>query len=476
MQPPVIDAFFEYAVQRYFEVVLPCFLTAHYRGGGYGLVAEMLAAHDGGVEAIHAACEGVVPSKKSVKLAARVRAQCPPALVSGGLERGLLGLFSKQATAISGEMLHSYREIDARWQVLVFADSFMVNVPEDRQGAEVLLTLFHEYIHYFESFLLRSEQPLRSREEGHYGLAERALSLREAHARDRKILRRRRIGRGLVIGIALAIAVAAILSRIDLETEADRAIWRRQIATLDTQIAALEALAARKDAVEAAARVALADRLDFALDRLTAHARTRCPGARIDALGGVDLLTVRIADGPACLRALEETAPAAPLFGARRDRLGWQLSFRVGGQPASLPPVEAWDPKAPDFGTAEGERLREGVRERLDRTRALRPVAQQVAKREAEIRMAERPPPPVAELLAALPGDLQRVMRTRDEKLEAVVDATGAEWVRARLPEGERAHIVGGWIPIALTERQTLSGRPEIVAHFAPLAALAAPP
>ena len=42
-----LEIAFDEAVTAYFERVLPCFLTAHLRGGGYTLVAEMMLHIDG---------------------------------------------------------------------------------------------------------------------------------------------------------------------------------------------------------------------------------------------------------------------------------------------------------------------------------------------------------------------------------------------------------------------------------------------
>lgn len=469
MQPPSIDVCYDYAVQRYFEHILPCFLTRHYRGGGYGLVAEMLAAHDQGVPGIEAACEGVEPSPRSLKMARRVRSQCPPVLTSGGRARGLFGLFTKEYKAITGEMFQSYRETSTAWRVQIFADTFMALVPMNDQPAAALLTVFHEYIHYFESFLLRSEQTLRSREEGHHGVGERAMTVAEAHARDRRIMRRRRIWRGLALGVVLVVVGLAVLSRFEFETEADRARWRQQLEAFDQQIATLQATIDRQAAVEARARAVLRGQVGLSVERFVPHVQERCPGAATKALRVVQLVTVDLpGDGLACVRALEASAPEAALVGARRNPRGAQLTFRVGERPAQLPSPPATPPQDPDFGSLDGKRLREAIRIRFTRVLQLRPAAQRVASLEALVQQVERPPPPVGDLLAALPAKTLRLVRT-DPNLEVTLDAAGTAWARARLPEGDRAHVIGGWILAGVRARAGLSGQRDQVAWFIPV-------
>lgn len=467
MQPPAIDACFAYAVDRYFDEILPRFLTAHYRGGGYGLVAEMLAAHDGGVPAIEAACAGIEPTRRSRTLAARVRSQCPPELTSGGLERGLLGLFSKQATSIAGEMFMSYREIDASWRVYVFADTFMITVPEAQQPAEVLLTLFHEYIHYFESFLLRSEQPLRSREEGHHGLADRPMTRAEAHARDRRILRRKRMWRGLALGVVLAIVAAALLSRFDFESEHDRARLRRGVTGAEALLGRMQALIARAPAIEAAA-APLKDAPGYTLASIATAARAACPRADVKAVEPLRWVQIETKD-PACVDAIEAAVPRAPVDLLRRS--GRRLSIYVrpaGGRGARLDSMPSV-PDLADFPSDEATRLHAQLSALRVQGRSLKARADELLRLDALANAAQAPPPlPLATLMAQIPGDLSAHRNATG--VEVTLDGAGRVWADARKPVDDRAHVIAGWVLADVGDRRQFGGRKHL-ALFVPLQA-----
>ncbi|MEZ4473971.1 MAG: hypothetical protein R3F60_24925 [bacterium] len=101
--------------------------------------------------------------------------------------------------------------------VTLFEPAFALGVAPDRLESEVRLTIFHEYIHYFESFLPLAEQPLRCREEGR---PERRYTPTEATRLDRRYTRRRTAllvgGPLLAVGIAVAITPQLVAPRAEL--------------------------------------------------------------------------------------------------------------------------------------------------------------------------------------------------------------------------------------------------------------------
>ena len=386
--PPhaALETAFDKAVAAYFERVLPCFLTAHLRGGGYTLLAEMMRAHDGGD--LLSICETVTPSAKSLKRALRVQAQCPPRLAANGLDpafgSALLGLFQRRGTSIAGEMLHSYREIDVSWEVSIFADTFWATVPPERWADELLLTIFHEYIHYFESFLLRSEQPLRSREEGHHGLAERALSLDEAQRRDRRIIRRRRIIWGIALAIPLAITVFAILNAIDFETEGDREGLRRRIATTDQHIAQMQTWATAADPQGAAHRFAT---------EMAAYKQARASAAAACGLDEHIGRSIELARGSgdpeACILAVESAGPWMAVESVRVAPKSHWVQIRLPKVLDRRPTLVAMP--APDtVSTEDGRALRAQLMTRRKTARALWHAHEATSKRLERARFAGR--------------------------------------------------------------------------------------
>lgn len=397
---PIFDA----ASATYFERVLPCFLTAHLRGGGYTLLAKMMYAHD--ADDLLSICETVTPSAKSLKRALRVRAQCPPQLATGGSSPSdpvvTLGLFQRRAQSIAGEMVLSYREIDVSWEVRIFADAFAATTPPERWADAVLLTLFHEYIHYFESFLLRSEQPLRSREEGHHGIAERALTLEEAQRRDRRVIRRRRLFWGVALAIPLIIATLAILNSIDFETERDREGLRHRIAGIDGRIAKMQNWVAPEAAGLAAAHFT---------DDMATYKKVR---STVSAACGLDDYIgrrVEIARGSGdperCILAVEAARPWVALQTVRVTPEAFSVQIGLPTIVDRRPHLGSL-PKPNTVTTEDGRALRAQLIARRETAQALRDALEPTAKQVSRP-MRRSGPESVASLVRALrqDGDLR---------------------------------------------------------------------
>ncbi len=193
----------EEEIERYFTVVLPARIDADFRGNGYEMLYRMLDAHD----RRDLAPPTATPSPRARAMAARVREQCPPIISDAVMANGghvVLGLFS-QDTRIIGTAVRSHRRVEIFPRAMKYAAATTL----DELRAEIALTIFHEYIHYFESFLLLREQPLRGRE---VNAPVEHLDLAEARRRDRNHTRKRIAKLAAVAAIAVATVTAVVLS------------------------------------------------------------------------------------------------------------------------------------------------------------------------------------------------------------------------------------------------------------------------
>lgn len=154
----------ERAAKEYFEEILPRFIDRHFRGRGYELVARMLQVHDLGT----LRQPGPPPSERARHLAKGGLAQAP--LVVSAERRAneqgpVLGEFLRHETVTP--LGYAQRDIvQVEYTVLVYEGSLRETVPPEKLDDEILLTIFHEYIHYVESFLPERHRPLMQRERG----------------------------------------------------------------------------------------------------------------------------------------------------------------------------------------------------------------------------------------------------------------------------------------------------------------------
>ncbi len=180
------------AARRYFDEVLPAFVDRFYRGAGREFLWRLLDAHD---RKDLSAIAGVGARPRARKLARRVRAQCPLEVVEaawppaelaafGGQPALVLGLFGHDEVYVR-ETVAVNRTVHSERRVSIFYGSFLALGWDDaRVREEIFWTVFHEYVHYFESFLLRREQVLRGREEADARV--RALDLAHSRRLDRR--------------------------------------------------------------------------------------------------------------------------------------------------------------------------------------------------------------------------------------------------------------------------------------------------
>jgi len=173
-----LEAMIREEAERYFTLVLPRFVTTYYRGAGCEFLWRMLDAHDRrDLSAGHGA-----PSAKAIRMAKTVRDVCPMHVVStakGQAGSVVLGTFFQSSLA-RGLVVQSERSVE------IYAGSFRLLglSSEALLRDEILHTIFHEYIHHFESFLLLREQPLRGREHGDAKIEH--LTFEAAERQDRR--------------------------------------------------------------------------------------------------------------------------------------------------------------------------------------------------------------------------------------------------------------------------------------------------
>jgi hypothetical protein len=192
---------------RYGSEILPLYIEKYYFGGGHYFVAKMLTDLDSG----RIQTQKMKLSRRSSRLAVRALQNCPLRIVDR-LEHAPQGL-------VMGRFIHheqfqgsgfggvsEYRELSHERAVELYGGSFfqLMNFQLTNSGQfdlsnEILSTIFHEYIHFFESFFLNRDQPLATREK----LISKAelSSLRKAILNDRIIVAKRIIWK---VGIVLA--------------------------------------------------------------------------------------------------------------------------------------------------------------------------------------------------------------------------------------------------------------------------------
>lgn len=229
---------------RYFTTVLPRFIHTYYRGGGYEFLWRMLDAHD----RRDLSAGDHAPSAKAVRMAAAARGVCPIRIVPYPRFDGrslVLGMFL-HATLTRGLVIDSDRSVE------IYAGSFLRLglMSETLLRHEILHTVFHEYIHYFESFLLRREQPLRGREHNDHALEH--LTFEQAKRLDRRSVTWRiakwsaLVMLASILGVVISSAPKSEVPQLYTRTPAEEAS-AAAVAALGTKRAAEEeeALASR---------------------------------------------------------------------------------------------------------------------------------------------------------------------------------------------------------------------------------------
>jgi len=182
----------------FFKKMLPRYIDQYFRGRGYFFIRKMLDDLDHGK--IHAILKTPSPSPGAVIKARNVVKICPIRICRevqfGPGESIVLGHFSHTERFTASTLgpglpflelpASEYKTVIDRKHVVIFEGSFGMLGCRNRRELEfqVLMTIMHEYVHYFETFFLKSEQTLTAREESPEGVIVRHYSLEDSRKMD----------------------------------------------------------------------------------------------------------------------------------------------------------------------------------------------------------------------------------------------------------------------------------------------------
>ena len=187
----------------FFNELLPRYIHLFFKGRGYYFVRKMLYDLDNN-RILDILKQKIEVTPELLEKSLNIKKICPVRICReaqfGPKESIVLGHFSHvERYSSSGFAPNSpfienpaseYKTVYESKSIALFEGSFnMLGISDEKQFSyQVLKTIFHEYIHFFETYFLRSEQMLTSREEPPQGLAAREYSLDEAAAMDKRYI------------------------------------------------------------------------------------------------------------------------------------------------------------------------------------------------------------------------------------------------------------------------------------------------
>ncbi|HOT77589.1 MAG TPA: hypothetical protein PK467_17510 [Candidatus Wallbacteria bacterium] len=187
----------------FFNELLPRYIHLFFRGRGYYFVRKMLYDLDNN-RILDILKQKIEVTPELVEKSLNIKKICPVRICReaqfGPKDSIVLGHFSHvERYSSSGFAPNSpfienpaseYKTVYESKSIALFEGSFnMLGISDEKQlSYQVLKTIFHEYIHFFETYFLRSEQMLTSREEPPQGLTAREYSLDEAAGMDKRYI------------------------------------------------------------------------------------------------------------------------------------------------------------------------------------------------------------------------------------------------------------------------------------------------
>lgn len=198
----------------FLEKLLPRYLEKYYFGKGYLFLKGLLTDLDN--ERLLEIMNEQPPAPKWLARAKSILKKCPvrvsPELKSQGAGSLTLGQFLHREEYLSYANAY-YVEKPGKRQIVIYQGSFeaLRFASEDELRNEVLETIVHEFVHFFESYFLRSEQELGWREKPVKGLQHERMTFKEARDRDRRV-ERWKITRWMLAAIVLIAAVLVVVS------------------------------------------------------------------------------------------------------------------------------------------------------------------------------------------------------------------------------------------------------------------------
>ncbi len=488
-------------LRLYRDEILPRFLDAYYRGGGYRLVAEMMDAHD--ARSIRDVLTRPAPSARARRMAAGALRRCPVVIAAATLGElqslaptVRLGLFTRRTQYVTGELPLSYRELGTDHVVQLFEAGFICAFPDAEWDDQILLTIFHELIHYFESHLPRHEQPLRGEEERDPRV--RRYTVAAAIARDRRHARWRAIkwSTGSLSTLALVLAIAG--ARVTYDDAAALSALEHHLAGVRTERDRLAALEGRRPALEArrrelGARLAGLRQRDASYDPAALEQILRGIVGEHEVLAIGDSVVVSGSErsaGPSAAGALGAIARRAPALTVRGGLVGrgrWSLSLGLPGgvveqTPRALPPLPG-TMRVPTIERARGQALRAAIttaREEAERLTARTAGLADIEARAAALERAPAGGPRVADvarLLGVLGSRVSPALAEGELRFDGSVAIVRLAGPRVSPPALDLEALVDqppplgpldGWLVAGVKRTTDPRGRSALLAAFVP--------
>ncbi len=189
--------------ELFFNELLPRYIHLYFKGRGYYFIRKMLYDLDRNA-ILDILSEKIEVTHDLLKKSLNIKNLCPIRVCKeaqfGPNDSIVLGHFSHvERYSSSGfapnapfieNPASEYKTVYESKSIVLFEGSFnILEITSEKQlSYQVLKTIFHEYIHFFETYFFKSEQTLTSREEPPAGLAVRKYSLEDALNMDKRYI------------------------------------------------------------------------------------------------------------------------------------------------------------------------------------------------------------------------------------------------------------------------------------------------
>ncbi len=189
--------------ELFFKELLPRYIHLYFKGRGYHFIRKMLYDLDRNA-ILDILNEKIEITPDLLKKSLNIKKLCPVRVCKeaqfGPNDSIVLGHFSHvERYSSSGfapnapfieNPASEYKTVYESKSIVLFEGSFnILGITSEKQlSFQVLKTIFHEYIHFFETYFFKSEQMLTSREEPPPGLTARRYSLEEALYMDKRFI------------------------------------------------------------------------------------------------------------------------------------------------------------------------------------------------------------------------------------------------------------------------------------------------
>ncbi len=187
----------------FFNEILPRYIYLYFKGQGYYFIRKMLYDLDNNI-ITDILKINIKITPQLIDKSLNIKKLCPIRICKemqfGPNDSIVLGHFSHIERYTSSGFApgspfienpaSEYKTLYESKSIVLFEGSFafLGITSEKHLSYQVLKTIFHEYIHFFETFFFKSEQTLTAREEPPQGLSIRKYSLDEALKMDNRYI------------------------------------------------------------------------------------------------------------------------------------------------------------------------------------------------------------------------------------------------------------------------------------------------